>query len=46
MRDMCLGVYGVKRIGMDGKSMLRCYTDRQARFKNDIARQLHVVDSR
>ena len=38
MRDMCLGEYGVRRIGMDGTSILPYYIDKQARFKNDIAR--------
>lgn len=44
MRDMCLGVYEVKRIGMDGAFLLPYYTNKQARFKDDIAGQLHVVD--
>jgi hypothetical protein len=44
MRDMCLGVYEVKRIGMDGTFPLLCGTHEQAGFENDIARQLHVVD--
>jgi len=46
MRDMCLGVYGVKQIGMDGTLISRYHIDKQARLKNDIARQLHVADSR
>jgi len=38
MRVMSLGVYGAKQIGMDGTSILPYYIDKQARFKNDIAR--------
>ena len=44
MRDMCLGVYEVKRIGMDGTFLLPYDIDKQARFEDDIAGQLHVVN--